>query len=369
MADGNWEYEMKRTMKIGLTALFVPGMLVLGAVSGLFLAVMPWLTGLTAALAALAFLALGAAAGVLGVCAFCGGMALSLWLLEPGMLALAPWFGLFLGLALALICGQLRAGVSAGRAMVFTGAGLFAFGAVSYIAGNLVTGDLIARVTDMLSAELAQMSGLMPQLYDLLLSMLSLNGMLPDVELTQPVLELDAQTRAVLTASLIELYDSSLRLSLMQILMQQALHTAFLGVLLPLLELGGKPEAPATPLPDLTAARIPAKPAVLIMLALILSWVWMLFDTSAYAAYLAVWSAVKFVYAMQGLSLAQWFMKKHDWAGVLRALILCAAYLLLQDILLLLGVAEQFFCFRGLGRPGLRSDGRDGDDNENNDLY
>ena len=39
------------------------------------------------------------------------------------------------------------------------------------------------------------------------------------------------------------------------------------------------------------------------------------------------------------------------------------------DILLLLGVAEQFFCFRGLGRPGLRSDGRDGDDNENNDLY
>lgn len=358
---------MKRTTKIGLTVLFVPGMLVLGAVSGLFLAVMPWLTGLTAALAVLAFLVLGAAAGVLGVCAFSGGMALALWLLEPGLLALAPWVALFLGLALALICGQLRAGVTAGRAMLLTGAGLFAFGAVSYIAGNLTVGDLIGRVTELLSAELAQMREQMPQMYDLLLSMLSLGGMLPDVELTQPTLVLDAQTRAVLTASLVELYDSSLRLGLMQMLMQQALHTAFLGVLTPLLALGGKPEAPATPLPDLAAARIPAKPATLIMLALVVSWVWMLFDTSAYAAYLAVWSAVKFIYAVQGLSLAQWFMKKHDWAHVLRALILCASYLLLQDILLLLGIAEQFFCFRGLGRSGLRHGGDD--DHDNNDLY
>ena len=367
MAGGNWEYEMKRSIKIGVTALFVPGMLVLGAVTGLFLAAMPWLTGLTAALAVLAFLALGAAAGVLGVCAFCGGMVLALWLLEPGLLALAPWFGLFLGLALALICGQLRAGLSAGRAMVFTGAGLFAFGAVSYIAGNLITGDLIARVTDMLSAELAQMRELMPQLYDLLLSMLSLNGMLPDVELTQPMTELDAQTRAVLTASLIELYDSSLRLGLMQILMQQALHTAFLGVLLPLFVLNGNLKASAMPLPDLTAARIPAKPATFIMLALIVSWVWMLFDTSAYAAYLAVWSAVKFVYAVQGLSLAEWFMKKHGWAGVLRALVLCAAYLILQDILLLLGVAEQFFDFRRLAKAPRRFG--DDSDKDHNDHY
>ena len=60
-------------------------------------------------------------------------------------------------------------------------------------------------------------------------------------------------------------------------------------------------------------------------------------------------------------------MKKHDWAHVLRALILCASYLLLQDILLLLGIAEQFFCFRGLSRSGLRHSGDD--DHDNNDLY
>ena len=128
--------------------------------------------------------------------------------------------------------------------------------------------------------------------------------------------------------------------------------------------LNGKPEAPTTPLPDLTAARIPFKYVTIVMLGMTALWVWLLFDTGAYAAYFAVWSAVKFVYAAQGLSLAEWFMKKHGWARVLRALILCTAYLLLQDILMLLGFAEMFFDFRKLARPMPSDDGSDPEDND-----
>ena len=355
---------MKRTKKIGLTALYVPGMLVLGAVTGLFVLALPWLTGLTAAFTVLACLALGTAAGVLGVCAYAGGMALALWLLEPAVLVFAPWFGLFLAVALVLIVRQLRMGVSAGRAMVFTGAELFAFGAVSYIVSNLLTGDLVARTMDIMETELNQLCELMPQLYDFLLSALSVQGMLPDVELTGPVFELQEQTRTVLTAALLELYDSSMRLSLMQILVQHAAHGAFLGVMVPLLALGGKPDAAATPLPDLTVARIPFKVHVIITLGLPVLWIWLLLDTSAYAVYIAAWSAIKFIYAIQGLSLAEWFMKKHGWARVLRALILCTAYLLLQDILMLLGFAEMFFDFRKLARPMPSDDGSDPEDND-----
>ena len=54
----------------------------------------------------------------------------------------------------------------------------------------------------------------------------------------------------------------------------------------------------------------------------------------------------------------------YGWARVLRALILCTAYLLLQDILMLLGFAEMFFDFRKLARPMPSDDGSDPEDND-----
>lgn len=59
--------------------------------------------------------------------------------------------------------------------------------------------------------------------------------------------------------------------------------------------------------------RIPTKLNLALMLGILAMWVLMLISSSAYAVYLAVWSVVQFVYAVQGLSVCEWFFKKHGW--------------------------------------------------------
>lgn len=349
---------MKRSTKIWLTVAFVPGMALLGLMTGLLLALVPGITGLAAALAVVASMVLSVSAGVLGAGAYCVGMALMLLVFQKELLPLAAWLLVFLLLALGLIRGQLRARTSVSRTMVYAGAGLFLFGMASYVACSLIWGDPVEYAAQLLTSELAAMERTMPQLYDLLLSMLSVSGVLPDVGLSQPVAALEAQTRRLLTANMIEVYDSSLRLSLMEILMQQVLHTAFLGTLLPLLLVRGKRGGEDyTALGELGMARLPVKSARMMLLAVIAAWVWMLLDTSAYAAYLAIWAAFKFIYAMQGLSVAEWFMKKHGWARVLRGIVLCIGFLFMQQLLFLLGIVEQMFYIRRIGRPDLRKFG------------
>ena len=120
-------------------------------------------------------------------------------------------------------------------------------------------------------------------------------------------------------------------------------------------------------LPDLGRVRIPTKLNLALMLGILAMWVLMLISSNAYAVYLAVWSVVQFVYAVQGLSVCEWFFKKHGWPRALRYLVMAAGLVFLQTVLFLVGFLEQIFYFRKIGRPTLRDLGLRGRDDGDDD--
>lgn len=348
--------------KIGLTALFVPGMALMGLMTGLLIPMIPALTGVAVGLAAAAALAVGLPSGILGAVSYCCGTAGALMLFQSELLPLAAWLLALIGVALGMILYRLRRKSPVGRTMLYTGAVLFLFGMASYVACYLMMGDPVAYLAQLLRGEIENMAQSLPSLVDLLLSTFSVGGALPDVGLTQATVTLDPQTRRELIRSFVDVYDASLRTSLMQMLMQQALNGAFLGTLLPLLLCGKRCGDAISPMPDLARVRLPNRLSRNMMLVIVGMWIWMLLDDGAYAAYLAAWAAFKFVYAMQGLSVALWYMQKHDWARVLRGILLCIGFLFLQDLLCLLGIVEQMFYLRRIGLPDLRRYGLYRDD-------
>ena len=251
--------------------------------------------------------------------------------------------------------------------MVNTGIGVFVYGALSYIACNLLLGDAVAWVTSWLEQTLQSMQDAAPQLYDMLLSTWSSMGLLSETN-ASPFAALDETTRAQLTGELLEIFDLSLRLNLIDMLVKQALHIGLLGALLPLMAArrAGKGES-FSALPDLGRVRIPTKLNLALMLGILAMWVLMLISSNAYAVYLAVWSVVQFVYAVQGLSVCEWFFKKHGWPRALRYLVMAAGLVFLQTVLFLVGVLEQIFYFRKIGRPTLRDLGLRGRDDGDDD--
>lgn len=360
---------MSYKRQIAWTLLFAPGMFLLGLVSGLFLQAVPACTGAVFALLVGGGLFVGpilAAGGALG---FAGGFALStlavgdmlwplgLWLLPP-LLVLPP------ALLLAM-----RRKAPLWRLMVDSGVAVLVYGAVSYIAANLILGDPVAHVVDYFSESLRTLQEGAPALYDLVLSLLSGLGLLSGEGLTAGA-ALDETTRAQLTAELLEMYDLSLRLNLIDTLAKQALHIGFLAPLLPLMAASRAGRAEEfTALPDFARVRIPVKLNLALMGAVVAMWILLLFSSSAYALYMAVWSAVRFVYAVQGLSLIEWFGKKHGWPRGVRLLLQAVGLVLLQTVLFLLGFLEQIFYFRKIGRPTPRDFGlREKDDEDDGDA-
>lgn len=177
-------------------------------------------------------------------------------------------------------------------------------------------------------------------------------GVLPDVGLTGPVTALDAQTRKELTSSLLESFELSLRMNLIGMLVQSAMHMAVLGTLIPLMlrtRYGQGEEF--TPLCNLETVRIPARLNLVLMLGVLVLWVLILVNDSFYAVYSAAWSLVQYIYGLQGLSVCEWFLKKHGWKKGWRYLLMGAGYVLLPTVLFLIGFLEQIFYFRKIGRP------------------
>ena len=242
------------------------------------------------------------------------------------------------------------------------------FGALSYIALNFTVGDFVTLVGEKIGKGLESVAEASPQLYDLMLSTWSSMGVLPDVGLAGPVTALDAQTRKELTSSLLESFELSLRMNLIGMLVQSAMHMAVLGTLIPLMlctRYGQGEEF--TPLCNLETVRIPARLNLVLMLGVLVLWVLILVNDSFYAVYSAAWSLVQYIYGLQGLSVCEWFLKKHGWKKGWRYLLMGAGYVLLPTVLFLIGFLEQIFYFRKIGRPRPEDFGLKGPDDRDDD--
>ena len=358
---------MGKKKQIAWTLLFAPGMFLLGLVSSFLLPTAPAYTGAVFALLTAGGLFVGPVFAAGGAVGFCGGLAVFTLALGEGLWPIALWLLAPMLVLPPLLLRGLRAKTPLWQAMVNTGIGVFVYGALSYIACNLLLGDAVAWVMSWLEQLLQSMQDAAPQLYDMLLSTWSSMGLLSETN-ASPFAALDETTRAQLTGELLEIFDLSLRLNLIDMLVKQALHIGLLGALLPLMAArrAGKGES-FSALPDLGRVRIPTKLNLALMLGILAMWVLMLISSNAYAVYLAVWSVVQFVYAVQGLSVCEWFFKKHGWPRALRYLVMAAGLVFLQTVLFLVGFLEQIFYFRKIGRPTLRDLGLRGRDDGDDD--
>ncbi len=362
---------MIKSRSIAWTFAFAPGMFLLGLVSCLLLPISPAYTGALLALVLAAALSLGLGGALTGALAYCAGAAISgSFLLGAALWPAALWlFALMAGVAL-LASRQMRAKVPVAHVMLQTGVAVFAYGALTYIVLNLALGDVVARMGTWFAGVLASVEEASPQIYDLILSTWSAMGVLPDVGLSGPAIELAAQTRRLLTANLLETVDLSLRVSLINILTQQAMHIAFLSTLVPLMLRVRRGEGDGySPLPDLALVRISPKLNLMLMLGILALWVLMLFSQSVYAVYAAGWSAVQFVYAVQGLSVCEWFFKRRGWSRAARMTVMALGYLFLPWALFFLGFLEQVFYFRKIGRPRPEDFGLRGGDDDSDEPH
>lgn len=366
---------MGTSKQIAWSFVFAPGMLLLGLISSFLLPAAPVYAGAVIALLVAAALLIGPVCALAGAVGFCGGSALfALVLSQSGSFA-SLWGGWLLVLmagSILLIWRLLCAKLPLMQVMLYTGVGVFAYLALTYIGCNLLFQDVVAQMGQWLSALLSSFAQDSPQLYDLVLSTWSSMGLLSDVGLKGAVLELDEQTRAILTADLLSLFDQSVRLNLIHVMVQEALHVATVGSLLPLMLATRRGEAERySPLPDLTKVRIPAKVNLVLMLGVVALWVVMLFSDSGYPIYIAAWGAIQCVYALQGLSVCEWFFKKHGWSRPVRYAVMAVGYVLLPTLLFLVGFLEQILYFRKIGRPTLKdfglSDPDDPEEDEKND--
>ncbi|MGI5885098.1 MAG: DUF2232 domain-containing protein [Candidatus Spyradocola sp.] len=359
---------MGKTKQIAWTLLFAPGMFLLGLVSSFLLPAAPAYTGAVFALLTGGGLFIGPIFAAGGAVGFCGGLAVFTLVLGDGLWPLALWLLVPMAALPPLLLRGLRQKAPLWHVMVNTAIGVFVYGAVSYIACNLLLGDAVAFVTNWLQQMLQSIEEAAPQLYDMLLSTWSSMGLLSEVD-ANPLTGLDETTRTQLTAELLEVFDLSLRLNLIDMLVKQALHIGFLSALLPLLAArrSGRAEE-FSELPDLGMVRIPTKLNLALMLGILVMWVLLLVSSNAYAVYLAVWSVVQFLYAVQGLSVSEWFLKKHGWPRPVRLLVQAVGLVFLQTLLFLIGFLEQIFYFRKIGKPTPRDFGlRDADEDDDSD--
>ena len=109
-----------------------------------------------------------------------------------------------------------------------------------------------------------------------------------------------------------------------------------------------------TPPPDITRIRIPRKVNLGMLAAVVVCWLLSMFaSASMVAVSQAVWELVLTLYAVQGLSVSEWFLRKKNVHPALRALILAAGLLFLRYALFFIGLLEQLLCFRGIDKPQL----------------
>lgn len=330
-----------------LSLLFAVGMVFFGAVTGWMAPAVPVIAGAAVALSGMAVPALGQIGAVIGLLGYGAGLSAAMLVLQPAWLGLAMWYAAFLVLGHILVQVLLRKKLPMLQVMLQTAAWLFMAGMASYVALHYISGDGVSMIVDTLSRELAAVEEVTPEIYDMMLSLMSVRGFLPDVGLGNYVMQLDAHTRLILSTALIDVFDESLRLSLLDVLVKQALHIGLIAPLSAALCCARKGEGEkVSRIPELSQFMIPRRVSLVLLLLVIVCVVLMLFVDAAAPVYVAGISVFEFVYAMQGLSVGEWFLRRKGVKRPLRLVILGAVFVLLPTVLFFIGFLEQMFSFR-----------------------
>ena len=129
---------MGKKKQIAWTLLFAPGMFLLGLVSSFLLPTAPAYTGAVFALLTAGGLFVGPVFAAGGAVGFCGGLAVFTLALGDGLWPIALWLLAPMLVLPPLLLRSLRAKTPLWQAMVNTGIGVFVYGALSYIACNLL---------------------------------------------------------------------------------------------------------------------------------------------------------------------------------------------------------------------------------------
>jgi len=338
---------MKMTKKIVLTLLFTVGMAFMGAVTGLLAPVVPAVAGLAVGFAGAAAASLGLIGSAVGMLGYGAGLCAAMLLFQPAWLGLAAWYAAFLMLGHILVQVQLKQKLPLVQVMFKTAAWLFMFGMASYVALYYLAGDGVSMMIATLQSELQAVEALSTEVYDMMLSLLSVRGFLPDVGLTDYVMELDAHTRLVLSSALLDLFDESLRMSILDVLVKQALNIALIAPLMVVMSYARKAEGDkVSKLPDLAQFHLPRRVSTVLFVMVLGCILLMLLVKTAAPVYVAGMTIFEFAYAVQGLSVGEWFFRRKGMNRSLRFLILGAVFVLLPTVMFLLGFAEQIFSFR-----------------------
>lgn len=338
---------MKMFKKIALSLLFGAGMAMMGAVTGLMIPMAPVIAGLAVGFAGTAVVSLGQTGAALGLLGYGAGLSAAMLLFQPAWLGLALWIAVFLMLGHILVQVQLKQKMHMAQVQLQTAAWLFMFGMASYIALYYLAGDGVGIIASTLENELRAMEEISPEIYNTMLSMLSVQGFLPDVGFENYVMQMDAHTQLVLTTALLDAFDGSLRMSLLDVLVNQALHIALIAPLMTVMAFTQKGEGDrVSKLPDLSMIRLTRKTATILFVLLLAAVALMLFVDGAAPVYVAGMTVFEFAYAVQGLSVGEWFFRRKGMNRGLRYFILGMAFVLLPTVVFFLGFIEQLFSLR-----------------------
>jgi|GEM_PF-1382302 len=336
---------MNKGLKVFLSLVLIPVAFVLGFALCAVLPSSPGLFGLLLGGLMVSAVGLSLASSVVLAVSFGAGSCLLLEIAMPGWYKVGLWLTALLLLAVVGLYALLRRKEKPGQVMLYGFAGIFAACALAAILYTKLQGDVVDAVLSAYSSMMERVGAENPEMVSLILSMLSVNGILDDVGLSGVVTDMATSTQAILINSMRDVLESSLRYSLLDMLTGLSLHGAFWGTVLPLL-CAGRQREKYSELPELALFKVPPRVSALLMLsALMLSFLTMVSE-KGYALYLAVWTAVRFVFGLQGLSIGEWFLAKKHWNVFWRRALLLATFLVLPRAWFLLGFIDGLFDFR-----------------------
>lgn len=342
---------MKKTNKLLWTPIFAIGMLLMG-LSTSWLALVPVYTGAVFMLVVAAGTLLGATGALIGAAFYCGGVCALGLLLGIEIWPIALWLFALFASVYALVNLQLRKKEALSRVMINTGIAVFAYIALSYMLVNMAFGDVLVWLSGQLEEGLQTWRDLQPESLSYMLSNLSINKTLPDMGYTEISFQLSDADLTLLSANLVRIFEQSLRLSLINVFVMHALQISVQSSFVPLMLRARKGQVEEyTKLPDLSLVRIPTKINTTLVLLIAVLWIIRLFTVSIYPIFIACWSAIEFIYALQGLSVCEWFLKKRGWSKTARYFVMVIAFVILPTVLFFIGFLEQMLYFRNIGRP------------------
>lgn len=266
-------------------------------------------------------------------------------------------FALFIGLFSALVAGLLR-----GKRPFFASvryaalAGLCAV-AVGYTLATAFFKEPVAAVVDWFGAMFLDMP---VQLQDSYFALGSIFGIFPKIEMANGLPLIDEALREELLKSLLGRLDTNLRVELMPSLFSWMAVSAIMGCYFSLRRLAKRgAQELATECIDISLVRISKKQSGLLFLGLLASAVLSLFGGALVVGMLVMYRLILVIYAVQSIAVAQWFLKKRGWQSGSRGLLIGAVVIVFPLALMIIGMLEQFFMFRGLGREELAKPGDD----------